>query len=220
MLVGLCRAGECFLRKFSVEDDRFLEDLKRRCYRYFEESAHPETGLIADRWPSDGGDVWDTAGIAAVGFGLTGHAIAAERGWISREEAEARCRKVLCFLRDHVEHKNGFFYQWVDRATGKRAAGSPASSIDNALLLAGAITAAQAFPESDLGPIVDSLYRSMDWQWMLNGNDLLNHGWNPEEGFLATEWSSYCELMILLKNRSDFLEMYSLRRFAEGVWFT
>jgi hypothetical protein len=184
--------------RVSAVDDRFLEDLERRCYRYFEESAHPETGLIADRWPTDGGEVWDTAGIAAVGFGLTGHAIAAERGWIPRDEAEARCRKVLIFLRDHVEHKNGFFYQWIDRATGERAAGSPASSIDNALLLAGAITAAQAFPDSDLGPIVDDLYRRMDWQWMLNGNDLLNHGWNPEVGFLETEWSSYCELMILV----------------------
>lgn len=182
----------------AAADDAFLEDLERRCYRYFEESAHPETGLVADRWHTDGVDAWDKSGIAPVGFALSAHAIAAERGWIARDAAVARCRKVLVFMRDHVEHERGFFYQWIGRSSGKREPESPASSIDNALFLAGAMTAAQAFPDSDLGEIVDRIYRRYDWKWMLDGNDLLQHGWMPEGGFLRTEWKSYCELMVLV----------------------
>lgn len=188
--VGTCR--------LSDQDEAFLEDLERRCYLYFEEASHPVSGLVADRWQTDGSTSWDTAGIAATGFGLSAHAIAAERGWISRDEAVSRCRRALVFMRDSLEHKRGFFYQFIDRETGEREPGSPASTIDNALFLAGAITAAQAFPDSELRGIVDEIYRRMDWKWMLAGNDLLQHGWKPEEGFLKAEWSSYCELMVLV----------------------
>jgi hypothetical protein len=182
----------------SAEDDAFLADLERRCYRYFEETADPDTGLIADRWKADGSDTWDTAGIAATGFGLTGHAIAVKRGWITEDEGIARSRKVLLFMRDKVEHKRGFYYQFINRSTGEREPNSPASTIDNALFVVGALTTAEAFPDSDIPAIANEIYNRMDWAWMLDGNDFLQYGWKPEEGFLKAEWKTYCEHMVLL----------------------
>ena len=179
-------------------DAEFLSDLTQRTYRFFEESADPVTGLIADRWRTDGTGEWDMAGIAATGFGLTGHAIAAKNGWITEEEAIQRSRKVLLFMRDKVEHKRGFYYQFIKRSTGEREPNSPASTIDNALFLAGAITVAEAFPESDLGAITQDIYDRMEWDWMLNGGKFLTHGWKPEVGFLEARWTTYCEHMVLL----------------------
>ncbi len=196
--IGQVSAGDVVAGGLNKADDAFLADLERRCYRYFEDSADLKTGLVADRWKTDGSGVWETAGIAATGFGLTGHAIAVEREWISRKEGVARCRRILLFMRDKVEHKRGFYYQFLNRSTGVREPNSPASTIDNALFLAGALTAAEAFPESDIPSIVNDIYNRMDWKWMLNGNEFLQHGWKPEVGFLKAEWKTYCEHMVLL----------------------
>jgi len=185
-------------QNLTQKDQEFLEDLERRNYQFFADAMHPVTGLVADRWRTDGKEEWKVASIASTGFGLAAHAIAAERGWISREEGLKRCRKTLLFLRDRVDNKKGFFYQFIYRDSGDREANTPASTIDNALLLAGAITAAQSFPDSDLPDIVNTIYNRMDWEWMLQGNFLLQHGWKPEVGFLETEWKSYSELMLVV----------------------
>jgi hypothetical protein len=154
--------------------------------------------MIADRRPTNGSAYWRSSSIAGNGFGLSAHAIAAERGWISRKEALARCRRMLVFMRDHAKHEHGFFYHFLDADGSPRSPKVSVSSIDTALFLAGAMTAAQAFPESDLPGIVDAIYRRIDWQWMLDGNDFLQHGWRPDGGFLKHEWKSYCELMVLV----------------------
>ncbi|HEY9250232.1 MAG TPA: hypothetical protein VIO38_13915, partial [Rariglobus sp.] len=70
----------------NPEDDAFLEDVERRAFRYFFETAHAHSGLIPDRAKADGSRPGDMASIAAVGFGLTALVIGAERGWESRAE--------------------------------------------------------------------------------------------------------------------------------------
>ena len=44
----------------------------------------------------------------------------------------------------------------------------------------------------------DTIYRRVDFAWMLAGHPtLLSHGWRPESGFLTSRWDRYCELMLL-----------------------
>src|SRR5206468_6893490 len=83
--------------------------------------------------------------------------------------------------------------------TGAREWASEVSSIDTALLLAGAMTVRQCFAgDEEIPRLAETIYRRVDFTWMLAGDPLLlSHGWKPETGFLEARWDQYCELMIL-----------------------
>src|SRR4026208_1820008 len=80
--------------KLTSEDQHFLEDLEHRSFQYFWEEGDPDTGLVPDRARMDGSTLDENhrkvASIAATGFGLTGLCIAADRNWISRNQAQER----------------------------------------------------------------------------------------------------------------------------------
>ena len=187
----------------SAEDDELLEDLSKRSFLFFWEQADPATGIVRDRSRTDGtpvsGNGRNVGSIAAVGFGLSGLCIAAERGWLTRERAVERARITLRFFAGRIDHERGWFYHFIDLSTGKREWNSELSSIDTALLLGGVLTVRQCFAgEADIAPLAEAVYRRVDFQWMLAGDPLvLSHGWKPESGFLESRWDHYCELMIL-----------------------
>lgn len=189
--------------KLSAQDDALLEDLSKRSFMFFWEQADPTTGIVRDRSRTDGSPVEgrsrDVGSIASVGFGLTGFCIAAERGWLPRDRIIERVRTTLRYFAEGMEHERGFFYHFVNLKTGKREWNSELSSIDTTLLVAGVLTVKQCFSGDEQIPkLADTIYRRMDFQWMLAGHPhLLSHGWKPESGFLKSRWDHYCELMIL-----------------------
>jgi hypothetical protein len=190
-------------RHFSARDSTFLEDLERRSFQYFWDQASPKTGLVLDRTRTDGTaadeDHRYIASIAATGFGLTAICIASERGWITRATARERARTTLRFFADRALHEHGWFYHWMEVNTGERRWRSEVSSIDTALLVAGALTARQYFREdSQIVELAAKIYERIDFPWMLNGHPtLLSMGWRPETGFIKARWDDYSEHPIL-----------------------
>jgi hypothetical protein len=185
--------------QLSAEDDAFVEDLSRRTFMFFWEQADPRTGIVRDRARTDGAPVNQIGSIAAVGFGLSGLCIAAERGWLPRPQVLERARATLRFFAVTMPHERGWFYHFVNLGTGAREWKSELSSIDTSLLLAGVLTARRCFAgDADIVRDAETIYRRVDFQWMLAGHPtLLSHGWRPESGFLESRWDRYCELMIL-----------------------
>jgi hypothetical protein len=189
--------------RLTPADDRFLEDLSRRSFRYFWEQSDPETGITLDRTRTDGSPSSEhhrTVGsIAATGFGLTALCIAAERGWVPRRDARERARSTLRFFANHADHERGWFYHWMDVRTGERRWQSEISSIDTALLLAGMLTARRAFgDDAEIVRLATRIYDRVDFEWMLAGHPtILSHGWKPESGFLRYRWDNYSEHSIL-----------------------
>jgi hypothetical protein len=187
----------------AAADEALLEDLSKRSFMFFWEQADPVTGIVRDRSRANGSpvptDARDVGSIASVGFGLSGLCIAAARGWVPRQAAVDRARTTLRFFAERMEHERGWFFHFVNLRTGAREWQSELSSIDSALLLAGALTVRQCFAEdADVRRLGEALYRRVDFAWMLAGNPhLLSMGWKPESGFLASRWDHYCELMIL-----------------------
>jgi len=187
----------------SRDDDALLEDLSRRSFMFFWEQADPTTGIVRDRSRTDGspvdGNARDVGSIAAVGFGLTGLCIAAERGWVPRAAAIERTRTTLRFFAFRSEQHRGWFYHFINLRTGAREWASELSSIDTALLVAGVLTVRQCFAgDAEIPPLADAIYRRVDFTWMLAGDPLLlAHGWKPESGFLTSRWDHYSELMVL-----------------------
>ena len=187
----------------SPADDALLEDLSKRSFMFFWEHADPQTGIVRDRARTSGSpvdtDARDIGSIASVGFGLSGLCIAAERGWVPRPAAIARARTTLRFFATRMPHEHGWFFHFVNIRTGAREWNSELSSIDSALLFAGVLTVRQCFAgDSEIPRLADTIYRRVDFRWMLAGDpQLLSHGWRPESGFLSARWDHYCELMIL-----------------------
>jgi hypothetical protein len=191
--------------QLSNQSEKFLEDLSQRAFLYFQEQANAQTGLVLDRARTDGRahdsahPSHNIASTASTGFGLTALCIAVERNWLKPAEARERVRLTLRFFAERAEHKEGWFYHWLDAATGERRWQSEISSIDTALLLAGILTARQYFrQDEEIVRLATKIYERVNFRWMLNNHPLiLSHGWKPENGFLKSRWDTYCELLIL-----------------------
>ncbi|MCY7339058.1 MAG: Tat pathway signal protein [Sphingomonas bacterium] len=182
-----------------------LDDLERRTFDWFWDLANPANGLIPDRWPSK-----SFCSIAAVGFGLTALPIGAERGWISRAQARDRTLTTLRFFATAPQgpeavgvtgHK-GFFYHFLDMATGRRFETTELSSIDTTLLLGGMLFAGEYFSaahpdEAEIRRLAKLINDRVDWRWMLGRGPHISMGWNPEKGFLPSQWDRYNEATLL-----------------------
>lgn len=175
------------------EEDRvLLEKIEKDSIQYFLHHSDRETGLT-----QDSSRPGSPASISATGFSLASLTIAESRGWISYSQAYEQIHRTLQTLRIRAQHQNGFFYHFLDPKSGRRVWGSEASSIDTALLLAGALLAGEHFKGTDIPRLAQELYERVNWKWMMNGSQLVCHGWKPESGFLPYYWDSYNELIIL-----------------------
>ena len=182
-----------------------LHTLQRNTFRYFWEETNPENGLIPDNTSADD----FPASIAGVGWALSSYPVAVERSFVPRAKAVERTLATLRFfwnapqgpMPDATGHQ-GFFYHFLDIATGRRAWRCELSTIDTTILIAGALTAAAYFDqdssdEREVRQLADSLYRRVDWRWAQNGEATVSHGWTPEAGFERHHWQGYNEALIL-----------------------
>ncbi|MGB8507240.1 MAG: glucoamylase family protein, partial [Pyrinomonadaceae bacterium] len=193
------------LRRLTRADVALLEDLEHRAFLFFLEQADPHTGLVRDRARTNGEahdaahPSHDIASSAATGFGLTALCIATGRGWVTRDEARGRVITTLRFFAERASQEHGWFLHWMDARTGARRWNSEYSSIDTALLLAGALTARACFSDDrEIRRLATKIYERVDFQWMLAGHPtLLSHGWRPETGFLKSRWDNYSEHLVL-----------------------
>ena len=187
------------------DDAEFLGLLAATAADYFRFEANPANGLVRDRTRRD-----SKCSVAAVGFGLSAHACAADRGWWDRASAAERVRTTLAtFLglpqgpeaAGTAGHR-GWFYHFLEMDTGLRAWKCELSSIDTALFLGGVLDARAAFTgdapvEREIRDLAERLLRRVDWAWMADGEDTFTMGWHPETGFLRSRWRGYNEAMIL-----------------------
>ena len=184
---------------------QLIDDVQQRSFRFFWERTNAVNGLVPDRWPTP-----SFASIAAVGFGLTAYSIGVERGWISRAAARDRTLATLRFFATAPQgpqaqgtsgHK-GFFYHFLDAKTGHRFGRTELSSVDTALLLAGALFAQQWYDsdhpdEVAIRALAEQIYRAVDWNWMVQKAPFASMGWHPESGFIPSNWDIYNEAMLL-----------------------
>lgn len=168
----------------TPQAEAFLDTVQVRTFQWFWDLANTRNGLIPDRAPTP-----SFSSIAAVGFALTGYPIGVERGWITRAEARERTLTTLRFFwtapqsdaGSGVAGYKGFFYHFLDMQSGARFERVELSTIDTALLLAGALTCQVYFDGSDADEVAirayaDSIYRRVDWQWAQPHPPKVSHG--------------------------------------------
>jgi hypothetical protein len=187
---------------FTPSDEAWLDAMQRRGCLFFVEQAGAASGQVLDRaenfHTSGKLDKRRMASIAATGFGLSALCLADSRGYQPQDALREQVRRTLRFHADKLPNEHGFFYHFNDIETGVRFRDSELSSIDTALLLCGVLTARAHFAgDAEIQQLATTIYNRVDWQWMLNGGEMLDMGWKPESGFLKGRWNHYCELMCM-----------------------
>ncbi len=187
----------------SPADDALLDEISRSAFLFFVRQADPDSGLVRDKTGVE------YCSIASVGFGLAALPVAAERGWISRKEAETRALRALRTLANSSAHHQGVFCHYIDLRTGrptKRGYEQAASTIDSALLMAGVITAGQYF-SGECGKLADDLFARINWRRFLNPDTgLVYMAWQPERfdhmngpgQFKKATWNWYTDETLLI----------------------
>jgi hypothetical protein len=185
-------------------NEQELDAVQRAAFGYFEQAVNPKNGLVADTSRDN-----SPCSIAVVGFALSVYPVAVERGWITRAAALERSLSVLRFFHDSDQTGSpestgykGFYFHFLDMQTGARTWRSELSTIDSALLIAGALTASSYFTaetpeEIEVRALVEALYRRVDWQWSKGEAATIRQGWKPDKGFLNYGWDGYNESIIL-----------------------
>lgn len=186
--------------------DEFLEDLKKRTFNFFWEQVDKQTWQIPDRYPTR-----NFTSIAATGFGLPSYIVGIENGYISRKAGAERTLKTLEWMWNAEQSADsagasgykGFFYHFLTYNNGVRYKDNELSTIDTGLLMAGILTAQSYYTgdnanERRIRRLADSLYRRVEWDWAMNGNEYMSMGWRPERGFIDAQWKGYNEAMVLL----------------------
>jgi len=228
--------------------DSLLTDIHRRTFNFFWESANPANGLSADNWPGP-----NFCSIAATGFALTAYCIGDRSGYIRREEATQRVVTTLRTFwngpqgpepRGNIGYK-GFFYHFLEmygagQYGGGRIRNVELSSVDTALFLCGALTAAAYFDgdsavEAEIRELALKIYDRVDWTFMMRDNGLVSMGWHPEtglkdhddRGLIDRNWDRYNEGMLIyllgLGSRTHPLPAKSWQSWMaslEGNWGT
>ncbi len=181
-----------------VTDDQFLDAIEHAAFQFFWEQASTTTGLVKDRSFAVGGnDNRTLASIASTGFGLTALCIGHKRGYGDPTQIQSRVSTTLSYLLNQFTNVNGFSYHFVDMNTGARAGTSELSSIDTSILLCGVLMCRQYFQDAQIQSMATQIYQRVNWPWMLNGGTTFSMGWTPENGFIASRWDTYSELMMI-----------------------
>jgi hypothetical protein len=184
----------------------FVNDLERRTFDWFWDSANPANGLVPDHYPGE-----SFSSIAAVGFGLTAYGVGVERGYVTRAQAAERTLATLRFFNDAPQNASeddaagyhGFFYHFLDMKTGKRFDRAiELSSVDTTLLLGGVLFAQTYYDrdtpaEREIRALADRIYRRVDWPWMQVRAPLISMGWTPGGKFIPSDWKGYDEGMLV-----------------------
>ena len=181
-----------------------LDRLQEAAFGYFARATNPHNGLVADRLRQD-----SPSSIAVVGLSLSTLPVGVERGWLARDDAVRRALAALRFFWQSDQTGGplstgykGFYFHFLDMATGRRTWECELSIIDTTLLMAGVLTSAAYFvgdipAEVELRGLAEALYCRVDWRWAQPRGDAVSLGWKPDQGFSDYGWQGYDEALIL-----------------------
>jgi len=171
-------------------DEAFLDFIQEAHLNYMWEGAEPVSGLARERihidgvYPDNDADVVTTGGS---GFGVAGLLVGIERGFISRSEGVARFLKIVDFL-ERADRFHGMWSHWIYptgkvKPFGRKDNGG--DLVESAFLMQSLLCVRQYFQDGNdsekaLAARIDALWRDMEWDWYLNGKDVLYWHWSPE----------------------------------------
>lgn len=176
----------------GVSDTALLDLVQKQTFRYFWDFAHPVSGMARERsnpTPEYAGETVTTGG---TGFGIMATIVAVERGWITRDTAVGRLRRMLRFLR-RADSYHGVYPHWLNGETGKTIPFSPKDDggdlVETSFLFQGLLCAREYFnqttpAENQLRALITWLWNDVEWNWYTRGGlSMLFWHWSPDNGW-------------------------------------
>lgn len=172
----------------SLSDDALLDLVQRRTLLYFWDFGYPESGLARERSnPVAGYDFLDTVTTGGTGFGIMAMLAAAERGFLTRSDVQARVTRIVDSLAS-ADSYHGVFPHFLHGGTGKTIPFSSKDDggdlVETSFLIAGLLCARQYFAgDAKLGGAIDRLWHAVEWDWHTRGENVLYWHWSPQHGW-------------------------------------
>jgi exo beta-1,2-glucooligosaccharide sophorohydrolase (non-reducing end) len=170
----------------EFDDDELLTMLQEACFHYYWEGADPSSGMTRENIPGDDRIV----ATGASGFGIATLVVGVERGFITREQAVERLRKIVGFL-EHAQRYHGVWSHYMDGSTGKTMPvfgmfDNGGDLVETSFLMEGLLAARQYFhgksdAEQDLYQRISRVWEGVEWDWYRT---------DPKSDFLYWHWSA------------------------------
>ncbi|MBO9571131.1 MAG: VCBS repeat-containing protein, partial [Chitinophagaceae bacterium] len=168
----------------KLDDTALLELTQRQTFKYFWDYGHPVSGLARERSNKTFGYGDEVVTTGGSGFGIMAIIVAAERKWITKEEALNRLLKIARFL-EKSDRFHGMFPHWLNGETGKTIPFSinddGADIVETSFLFQGLLTAREYFKDNkELTTIINRLWQEADWTFFTRNKDVLYWHWSPK----------------------------------------
>lgn len=173
-----------------MSDEELLEMVQLACFRYYWEAGHPNAGMAPEILPGDP----NLMALGGNGFGVMALLVAAERQWITREQAVARLAKIVGFL-DRAPRFHGVWAHFLDGRNGRVVPyfgkyDNGGDLVETSFMLQGLLAARQYFDrdtptERALRDTITRFWREVEWTWYRKtpDSDFLWWHWSPDHGF-------------------------------------
>lgn len=180
-------------RPKNLSDTALLELVQKQTFKYFWDFGHPVSGLARERSNKsfDYGDEVVTTG--GSGFGIMSIIVAAERAWVTREQAAERINKIVKFLWK-ADAFHGAFPHWMNGETGKvirfGRKDDGADLVETSFLFEGLLCARQYFnkdnkTEREIRDRINWMWGEVEWNWFTrDGQEVLYWHWSPNNGWV------------------------------------
>lgn len=169
-----------------LSDDDLLNLTQKQTFKYFWDFGHPVCGMARER--NSSGDIVTTGGS---GFGIMAMVVAMDRGFITRADGINRLEKILGFL-ETCDRFHGAWPHWLNGVTGKTQPFSPRDNggdiVETSYMIQGLLCMRQYLDstlteeKTDINRI-NSLYKSIEFDWYTNGDKTLYWEWSPDFGY-------------------------------------
>ncbi|WP_232062050.1 glucoamylase family protein [Variovorax sp. PBS-H4] len=176
----------------ALPDEDLIEAVQRQTFRYFWDGADATSGLALDRRSLAGDTDGDKAAIGGTGFGVMALIVAVERGWVTRDAALDRLRRMLDALFRATRY-HGAFAHFIHGPSGKTipmgAKDDAGDLVETSFLMMGLLCVRQYFSEDTaaarrLRADIDTLWHEVEWDWFTQGGqDVLYWHWSPNHGW-------------------------------------
>lgn len=191
VLVVACQSGRKeTITQASLSDDSLLTLVQYRTFQYFWDGAEPTSGAARERFHAD--DVYPendkhivTSG--GTGFGVMAILTGIERQFITRKQGLDRLTKFVTWL-EQADSFHGAWPHWWDGETGKVKPFSKHDDggdlVETSYLLQGLICVREYFKDGNdeekaLAARIDKLWRSVEFDWYQNNEQVLYWHWSP-----------------------------------------
>lgn len=175
-------------REFT--DDELLTMVQEACFRYYWETAHPRAGLAPEVLPGDE----NLLALGGSGFGVMALLVAAERRFVTRDQAAERLLTIVRFL-SRAERFHGAWPHFLNGDTGKAIPffgkyDNGGDLVETAFMIQGLLAARSYFDrdttaEREIRDTVTRLWREVEWSWYrkTSDSDVLYWHWSADHAW-------------------------------------